>query len=302
MDKISTIKDFIKHDSIKIAKELSKINQEELSTNIEGFGLKLKVENLIENLKPILFPSIYETELSEYHVISVTISERLNHVAISLHEILKEILEDLCQQEKNNPSCSECKTKATAITLEFLKELPEIRRVLSTDIEAAYKGDPAAKHIAEIILCYPAIEAISIYRLAHVLFQLNVPFIPRIMTEYAHKNTGIDIHPGATIGEGFFIDHGTGVVIGETCRIGKNVKLYQGVTLGAKSFTKDESGNLIKGKKRHPDIGDNVIVYSGTTILGGDTRIGKGSIIGGNVWLVESVPENSYITNKKDSY
>ena len=149
----------------------------------------------------------------------------------------------------------------------------------------------------EILLSYPAFDAISIFRLAHKLFELKVPLIPRIMTEYAHSRTGIDIHPGATIGDYFFIDHGTGIVIGETCVIGKHVKIYQGVTLGARSFELDENGNPVKGIKRHPNIGDNVIIYSGATILGGDTNIGEGSVIGGNVWLMESVEPHSTVYN-----
>jgi serine O-acetyltransferase len=161
---------------------------------------------------------------------------------------------------------------------------------LQKDITAAYNGDPAAKLEEEIILSYPSIEALSVYRIAHFLCEKEVPVIPRIMSEYAHNKTGIDIHPGAKIGSSFFIDHGTGTVIGETCTIGNNVKLYQGVTLGAKSFPLDAMGHPIKNIKRHPDIEDNVIIYSGTTILGGDTRIGHDSVIGGNVWLTHSVP------------
>ena len=158
-----------------------------------------------------------------------------------------------------------------------------------TDVQAAYEGDPAARSLQEIRLAYPAFEAISIYRLAHRLYELGVPLLPRVMTEHAHRLTGIDIHPGATIGAYFFIDHGTGVVIGETTTIGHHVKLYQGVTLGARSFEMDENGNPIKGIKRHPDIGNHVIIYSGATILGGDTVIGDSAVIGGNVWLTHSV-------------
>ena len=171
----------------------------------------------------------------------------------------------------------------------MLRALPEIRRQLDTDLVAAYQGDPAAKSQDEVILCYPAFIAISSYRLAHVLYLERVPLIPRVMTEYAHRLTGIDIHPGATIGDYFFIDHGTGVVIGETTTIGEHVKLYQHVTLGAKSFAVEEDGTLVKGIKRHPDIGDNVVIYSGATVLGGSTRIGNGCVIGGSVWLTHSV-------------
>ena len=165
----------------------------------------------------------------------------------------------------------------------LLQSLPEVRRQLQTDLVAAYQGDPAAKSIDEVILCYPAFTAISTYRLAHILYRESVPLLPRMMTEYAHRLTGIDIHPGAVIGDSFFIDHGTGVVIGETTTIGCNVKLYQHVTLGAKSFEVGEDGTLVKGIKRHPDIGDRVIIYSGATILGGNTQIGNDCIIGGSV-------------------
>ena len=179
------------------------------------------------------------------------------------------------------------------ILLSFFDALPTVAEMLSCDVQAAYEGDPAARTTEEIMLSYPAFEAISIYRIAHVLYTLGVPLIPRMMTEHAHKNTGIDIHPGATIGRYFFIDHGTGVVIGETCRIGDHVKLYQGVTLGAKSFELDENGNPVKGIKRHPDIGNHVVVYANATILGGNTVVGDRSVIGGNVWLIHSVPEDT---------
>ena len=176
---------------------------------------------------------------------------------------------------------------------EFLAQLPEVRRVIKTDVDAAYAGDPAARSVEEIILAYPCVLAISIQRLAHVLYHLQVPLLPRMLTEYAHERTGCDIHPGAQLGTHFFIDHGTGVVIGETATVGDHVKLYQGVTLGAKSFEVDLEGNPIKGVKRHPDIGDHVTIYAHATILGGDTRIGAHSIIGSNVWVMRSIPAES---------
>ena len=188
---------------------------------------------------------------------------------------------------------------AKAIVVEFIASLPEIRRVVETDITAAYEGDPAASSRMEVVMSYPGLLAVTIHRIAHVLYELGVPIIPRIMSELAHSKTGIDIHPGAKIGERFFIDHGTGVVIGETCVIGRNVKIYQGVTLGAKSFDRDPvSGALVKGIKRHPNVEDNVVIYAGATILGGDTVIGHDSEIGGSVWLIESVPPNSRVYNK----
>ena len=188
---------------------------------------------------------------------------------------------------------------AAAIVADFMARLPEIRRLVDTDVTAAYEGDPAATSPMEVVMAYPGLYAVSIHRLAHELYLLKVPIIPRIMSELAHSKTGIDIHPGATIGERFFIDHGTGVVVGETTVIGKNVKLYQGVTLGAKSFQKDpETGALVKGIKRHPNVEDNVVIYAGATILGGDTTIGHDSEIGGSVWLIESVPPNSRVYNR----
>ena len=180
----------------------------------------------------------------------------------------------------------------------LLENLPEVRRQLQTDLVAAYQGDPAAKSVDEVVLCYPAFKAISTYRLAHVLYVDGVPLLPRMMTEYAHRLTGIDIHPGARIGDSFFIDHGTGVVIGETTTIGCNVKLYQHVTLGAKSFEVGEDGTLVKGIKRHPDIGDRVVIYSGATILGGETQIGNDCIIGGSVWLTHSVPAGKMVLSR----
>jgi serine O-acetyltransferase len=177
----------------------------------------------------------------------------------------------------------------------FIAELAGLREMLWTDIDAAYEGDPAARSYEEIILAYPAIEAIAVQRMAHVLYNKEVPLIPRMMTEWAHSRTGIDIHPGAKIGSHFFIDHGTGVVIGETCEIGSRVKLYHAVTLGARSFQKDEHGKIKKGGKRHPTVEDDVIIYPNSTILGGETVIGRGTTIGGNVFLVNSVPPNSLV-------
>jgi len=185
--------------------------------------------------------------------------------------------------------------RTTPILERFCNTLPRVRELLRTDIEAAYDGDPAALSPDEVILSYPYIEAIAIQRMAHLLYQVGAPVIPRMMTEWAHSRTGIDIHPGASIGSHFFIDHGTGVVIGETCRIGNGVKLYHGVTLGARSFEKDQGGNIIKGNKRHPDVGDHVTIYPNSTILGGETLIGAHSTIGANVFLMHSVPPHTLV-------
>ena len=181
------------------------------------------------------------------------------------------------------------------------KSFPGVRALAKTDVDAAYAGDPAARSVEEIILAYPCVLVISLQRLAHVLYHLGVPLLPRMLTEYGHERTGCDIHPGARLGTHFFIDHATGVVIGETATVGSHVKLYQGVTLGAKSFDLDPAGNPVKGVKRHPDIGDHVTIYAHATILGGDTRVGGHSIIGSNVWLMRSVPERSVAYFKGDN-
>lgn len=237
-------------------------------------GLKEKVAQLIRLLRSAIYPQIFGRDVSCANAQSV-IGNYLNQAALALGELI-------CIIDPEN-------TDSDGIIAAFIDSLPEVAATLETDIDAAYEGDPAAKSKDEIMLAYPAFEAISVFRLAHRLYELDVPLIPRMMTEYAHQLTGIDIHPGARIGDYFFIDHGTGVVIGETCTIGSRVKLYQGVTLGAKSFDLDENGNPIKGIKRHPDIGDGVVIYAGATILGGQTKIGGGCVIGGNVWITHSV-------------
>ena len=190
--------------------------------------------------------------------------------------------------------------KADTICAGFAKRLPEIKRLLLLDVEALYEGDPAAESREEVMITYPGIRAIMIFRIAHELYVLETPLIPRIMTEYAHEKTGIDIHPGATVGEYFFIDHGTGIVVGETTVIGDHVKLYQGVTLGAKSFELDENGNPVKKIKRHPNIGNHVVIYANATILGGDTTIGDRCVIGGNTWLTSSVAAGSVVTYREE--
>ncbi len=189
--------------------------------------------------------------------------------------------------------------KAQSMTLLFLDRLPTLREVLATDVQAAYDGDPACRSLDEVIFCYPGLKAVTIFRLAHELFLLDVPLIPRMMTEWAHQQTGIDIHPGAQIGRYFFIDHGTGVVIGETCQIGDYVKLYQGVTLGALSFDMDADGRIVRGIKRHPTIEDRVVIYANATVLGGRTTIGHDSVIGSSVWLTRSVRSHTTVTLEK---
>ena len=243
-------------------------------------GLKVQVIELIDFLRGALFPEIFDpNSIGEGH-------EKVDRdtAEVLLRKILYPILEDT--------------EKCKQIAKEMIESLPSIKQLLDTDVQAAYEGDPAARSTEEVMLAYPGFEAISIFRLAHRLYELQVPIIPRMMTEYAHRITGIDIHPGATIGPFFFIDHGTGVVIGKTTTIGKHVKLYQHVTLGAKSFAVGDDGILVKGIKRHPDIGNNVVIYAGATILGGDTVIGDNCVIGGNVWLTHSVPAGEMVVNK----
>lgn len=207
----------------------------------------------------------------------------------------KQILNALCFTCQTPNDCAACNLKAADLTRQFVAALADIQHLVLTDVQAAYEGDPAARHMAEPLLCYPGVLAVTLQRMAHFLYKQGVELIPRIITEHAHSLTGIDIHPGAQIGPAFFIDHGTGVVIGETCVIGQNVKLYQGVTLGAKSFPLDANGNPVKGIKRHPNIGDNVIIYAETTILGNIT-IGENSVIGANQWVTKDVPPNTKVS------
>lgn len=221
------------------------------------------------------------------------IGRALQHEAVRLFEEGGEGVIGPCESQDDYEALGQAKTML------FLDRLPELRETLASDVRAAYEGDPACKGADEVIFCYPGLEAITVYRLAHLLYELNIPFIPRMMTEWAHGRTGIDIHPGATIGGYFFIDHGTGVVIGETCTIGERVKLYQGVTLGALSFPTDAEGNLVRNTKRHPTIEDRVVVYANATILGGDTVVGHDSVIGSSVWLTKSVEPHSTIVIEK---
>jgi serine O-acetyltransferase len=249
---------------------------------------------IVHELRSVLFPGYFE------RIAGVNDEALRFHVGATLDRLLgvlqEQVKRGLCFTcDVSDPrNCLQCDERARMLTTSFLARLPEVRRLLATDVQAAYEGDPAASSVAETILCYPGILALTCYRLAHELNQLGVPLLPRIITEYAHSVTGIDIHPGAQIGERFFIDHGTGVVIGETCVIGRNVRLYQGVTLGARSFPLDASGKPVKGRPRHPIIEDDVIIYSGATVLG-RIKVGAGSIVGGNVWLTKSVPPRSRV-------
>lgn len=247
---------------------------------------------VLVTIHELLFPGYIGTQELTGAQLRLHVESRMAWLYDSLTEQLKRAI---CHSARVESGCEVTDREPDEIAAAFLAELPRLREVLATDVEAAYEGDPAATSFDEIIFSYPSIYAVMVYRLAHELDEMRVPLIPRIMTEHAHHRTGIDIHPGTTIGSRFFIDHGTGVVIGGTAVIGNNVKLYQGVTLGAFSFDKDAAGQLVRNTKRHPTIEDDVVIYAGATILGGETVIGRGSVIGGNVWLTHSVPPGTRV-------
>lgn len=248
---------------------------------------------IVEEIRKVLYPGFFDNNKVRREYLQYLIGERLEFIQYNLKKQIAKALDTTKEFERY--SREETLEHASDITYRFLETLPKIREYLNTDIQAAFNGDPAAFSTDEIIFCYPGAFAITVYRIAHELHLLGVPLIPRIITEYAHSITGIDIHPGATIGKYFFIDHGTGVVIGETTVIGENVKIYQGVTLGALSTRK---GQQLKGVKRHPTIGDNVTIYSGTSVLGGDTVIGDNATIGGNAFVVSSVSSGMKVSVK----
>jgi serine O-acetyltransferase len=250
------------------------------------------------DLKEILYPGYRRREGLHRGNVAYYVGDLMDR----LHDRLTTQIGRALRHEAGVTDCDsdqDYEALGQAKTMLFLERLPELRTQLATDVQAAYDGDPACKSLDEVIFCYPGFEAITVYRLAHVLYELDIPFIPRMMTEWAHSRTGIDIHPGATIGDYFFIDHGTGVVIGETTHIGKNVKLYQGVTLGALSFKTDGEGNLVRGHKRHPTLEDRVVVYANATILGGLTVVGHDAVIGSSVWLTESVAPKTTVVLEK---
>jgi serine O-acetyltransferase len=253
------------------------------------------IVDILADFMDILYPGFVRRQNLhmgnvEYHV---------GDLIDGLHDKLTQQIARALRHDYQDKEPVDFESLAQQKTVDMLRKLPELRYILEQDVEAAFVGDPAAKNHHEIIFCYPGLEAISVYRLAHELLLLGVPLVPRMMTEYAHSKTGIDIHPGARIGPSFFIDHGTGVVIGETCDIGKHVKLYQGVTLGALSFPRDAAGNIIRGMKRHPTLEDEVVVYANATILGGDTIIGHHAVIGSNVWLTQSVEPYTVVSLEK---
>ena len=262
----------------------------------EDFPNRQNVVSILSDIQSVIFPGFRTAEDIDSVNIRYVIGQKVNNIIAHLtREIQKALIYTKAQtcshEELGNISESHCFKLAEQAAVALIEEIPEIRRQIQLDVIATFNGDPAAKSNEEVVLSYPGLEAILVYRIAHFLYKSGVPIIPRIMSEHVHGKTGIDIHPGATIGESFFIDHGTGVVVGETCIIGNNVKIYQGVTLGALSVKKN-----LQNKKRHPTIEDNVTIYANATILGGETVIGRGSTIGGNTWVTESVPAGSVIT------
>ncbi len=254
---------------------------------------KESVIEILGDLNDLLFPGYFHKQEVDTYSLSYHIGSDVNRVFEKLAAQIARSIRHECR--RLHSLCTRCLDRGQKEALEFLRKIPALRQTLAGDVRAAYDGDPAAKSLDEIIFSYPCILAITVQRSAHELHTQGVPLLPRIMTEYAHSVTGIDIHPGATIGKDFFIDHGTGVVIGETTEIGNRVKIYQGVTLGALSFPKDSEGNIIRGKKRHPTIEDDVTIYSNATILG-PTIIGARSVVGGNVWITQDVPPDTVIT------
>ena len=256
-----------------------------------------RIVDMLHDIRQLLFPGFFGHKKLTVENIRYHVGSLLVHAG---SELTRQISYCMCadRQCKTCEDANACRAEAANITQKFLARIPAIRKALAIDVQAAFDGDPAAKSTDEVIYCYPGFYAVAVYRVAHELLELGVPLMPRMMSEHAHSITGADIHPGAEIGESFFIDHATGVVIGETTRIGDNVKIYQGVTLGAKSFPKDERGRVIKGLKRHPTIEDNVTIYPNATILGGETVIGKGATVGGNAYITESVKPGHLVIHK----
>jgi len=266
---------------------------------------------LHDQLLSVLFPGVFGQEAVMEESLPAYLRQTLTAVASSLREVIALSLEFSEKQKSGmgaalasggttDPDpCEKFQAEGERIATEVLHEFPALRQIIGKDLVAAYEGDPAATSVGEVLLSYPCIQAIATQRIAHALYLRHVPILPRMLSEVAHSRTGIDIHPGAVIGPGFFIDHGTGVVVGETTVIGSHVKLYQGVTLGARSFSKDDQGNPVKGHKRHPNIEDNVTIYAGATILGGETTIGRNSVIGGNCWVTQSIPPDTVVMSEQ---
>ncbi|MFN0019314.1 MAG: serine O-acetyltransferase EpsC [Pirellulaceae bacterium] len=256
----------------------------------------------IEDVKEILYPGYRRREALHMGNVTYHVGDLIDGLHDKLTtQIARALRHDDRVVNKGKPEMDDVdyEAKGQAMAIMFLESIPGLRLTLTNDAQAAFDGDPACRSVDEVVFCYPGLEAITSYRIAHELRRLGVPFIPRMIGEWAHKQTGIDIHPGATIGDHFFIDHGTGVVIGETCEIGNHVKIYQGVTLGALSFATDDDGNLVRGHKRHPTIEDRVVIYANATVLGGKTVVGHHSVIGSSVWLTSSVEPHTTVIMEK---
>ena len=251
-----------------------------------------KIVEVIQRARRLLFPGYFDGQVLDANGLEYAIGMEVTQLFDNLSQLIALSIRHDCQRYQM--VCTHCQERGQQEAVVFLKALPELREVLTTDIQAAYDGDPAARTIDEVVISYPGALAVTVHRIAHQLWRQEVPLVPRMMSEYAHSTTGIDIHPGAAIGPSFFIDHGTGVVVGETTSIGERVRIYQGVTLGALSLPKDEV-NRLRGAKRHPSIEDDVTIYAGATVLGGETVIGAGSVIGGNVWITQSVPPGTKV-------
>lgn len=265
--------------------------------HLDGVNLPSReaVTEITRDLLRVLFPGFYDRMTLRSDQSRFFVSQMLTSISDRMQQELRKSFDYQASSTGEGGDPATTATTARCVTEVFLGKIPTIRQMLAMDVDAAYEGDPAANSRELIILAYPGLEAVAVQRMAHVLYELSVPLIPRMMTEWVHSRTGIDIHPGATIGSHFFIDHGTGVVIGETCIIGSHVKIYQGVSLGAKSFQKDVEGRVVKGTKRHPNVEDRVTLYANATILGGDTTLGEGSTIAANVFLTHTVPPESLV-------
>jgi serine O-acetyltransferase len=301
-------------DQCKVGDEVSRQFRESIPAIVNELVVSCNLESCFDHIGPEPIPSrdsvidivqricriLYPGYFISSRLEQFNLSYYFGQEATALFEVLSEQVSVALRHDciRHKLPCIKCEERGQEITVEFMGKLPRLRAILATDVRAAYEGDPAAKSYDEVIFSYPGLFAISVYRIAHELWEQGVPFIPRIMSEHAHSLTGIDIHPGAHIQGSFFIDHGTGVVVGETTEIGERVRLYQGVTLGALSLPKG-AGELLRNKKRHPTIEDDVIIYAGATILGGETIIGARSVVGGNVWLTESVPPDTRVFMKK---
>ncbi len=259
---------------------------------------RTRIIHATELLLELMYPGYWGRQHLTTHNVAYHVGELLPRIGDILHV---EIYRSFCfgDETAHRPVGGDARREAVeALVVSFCETLPEVRSKLAGDVQAAFDGDPAATDTAEIVMCYPGLLAVTVYRLAHEMYRLDIPWVPRVMAEWAHSETGIDIHPGAKIGRNFFIDHGTGVVIGETTEIGDNVKVYQGVTLGALSFPKDERGRLIRGYKRHPSVGDHATLYANAIVLGGNTTVGQSSVIGGSVFLTSSVPDGCTVNIK----